>query len=216
MKPTNKGGWFNEPRNHGLAAKGIKVRPNKTDYKKNMMNKKDDIKYSGSPRLIKKLQTKTIDGEKIEFEQRYAGDFLPGKYQGEVYVQAYKDNRGFAAGKTIEEAEFNAKQYMKIYKNQFSKFSKEESDIMKIDEALKKNNLKFYAVIHSKDYPDDAKTYILENTEMARLTAKNEKDAKKQIKEKFGGGILEVSEITDKKEVLELKKLLLKNIGDKK
>ena len=180
MKPTKKGGWFNEPRNHGLAAKGIKVRPNKTDYKKNMMNKSSQNKIEGwnkkysttySPLYVRE-GTYGNNAQEIGVAQ----DIISEKWEVDFFNIP---GRSFKQFETKKEADEYAKQYMKINKKLSPKFSKEESDIMKIDEALKKNNLKFYAVIHSKDYPDDAKTYILENTEMARLTAKNEKDAKR-------------------------------------
>jgi hypothetical protein len=63
-----------------------------------------------------KLKSLVIRGHKIEFVRRKAGSFNPGQFQGEVYVQAYKDNRPFAAGKTKKEAIEGARRNLRIDK----------------------------------------------------------------------------------------------------
>lgn len=79
-----------------------------------------------------------------------------------------------------------------------------------LDKALKKSGQEFYSVVHAKDYPDGAKTFIIERTQVARLVAKNKEHAKKQVKKAFGTGVLEVRKITDPKEIIELKEMMLK------
>lgn len=76
-------------------------------------------------------------------------------------------------------------------------------------ESMNKLGLKFYGVTHSPNYPDDAKTYIIEATQYARLLAKNPEDAKRQVKEAYGTGVLDVMEIKDKQEIIELKKKVI-------
>jgi len=122
MKPPKKGGWYNEPRNHGLAAKGIKVRPNKTDYKKNMMNKSkpplgspisaeryDDMLNVLPPLTMGKEETaaflRQLDdnpelAEKVE-RPDVKGVFMQGEGldKHDVYIRT-ADGKYYKAGKT--------------------------------------------------------------------------------------------------------------------
>ena len=135
MKPQKKGGWYNEPRNHGLAAKGIKVRPNKTDYKKNMMNRNPqnnwrDISMSGkgwaylNGTTVLQITGYGLNKSDILYVFRVYED---AGWTSEKLVYRSKDFR------SKEEAMKAAKMYMKTYKNASPKWTKDELEEIQRD-----------------------------------------------------------------------------------
>jgi len=66
--------------------------------------------------------------------------------------------------------------------------------------------MKLYKVFHGKEV--DEGTWIIEESQVARVIAKNEEEARKDVEKKFGTKAFIVSRITDPKEIEEIRNKL--------